>query len=302
MPTTKPKRPQLFDEYTRVTEDCPCPVCQRPDWCLIANNGKSVICRRVESKQKRGKAGWRHWLGTNKQAVPPRTEKVYLSPQQLQRYVGSITHRRHHPMIERQADLLGLKLDPLLTMRALYDPDMAVLAFPMLGANMKPLGVRFRRADGRKWSLKGGREGVLLSRPFTPAKPVWIAEGPTDSAALVQIGFRNLIGRPNCSGGDEIIRELLAAHPNTPVVIVADPEDAGRNGAVDLANILSNPTIVLVGNLDVRDFLLQKTRSRRLTSNPKCVILEGLTKDEEAEWVTLYRNRLGRIYDFSKIS
>lgn len=308
MPTTKPKLPGLFDEYTRATADCPCPICARPDWCLVANDGKACICSRVKSRQvkRSGRGtifGWRHWLGEEKQVTPPPpTEKTYLSTRQLQRYIGSITNRRHHLMIERQADLLGLKLDALLTMRALYDPDMAVLAFPMLGADMKPLGVRFRRADGRKWSLTGGREGVLLSRSFTPTKPVWIAEGPTDSAALVQLGLRNVIGRPNCMGGDGIIKELLASYPQTPVVIVSDPEEAGRSGAGDLANVLPNPTIVIVGNLDIRDYLLQKTRSRSLTRDPKCVILEGLTLDEEAEWTTLYRNRLGRIYDFSKVT
>lgn len=35
------------EEWIRVKKTRPCPICGRPDWCLIARNGWAVICPRI---------------------------------------------------------------------------------------------------------------------------------------------------------------------------------------------------------------------------------------------------------------
>ena len=60
-------------EMQRVSAANPCPVCKKPDWCLVAPDGSAAICHRIESEKKCGEAGWLHRLGGS---VP------YSSPKQ----------------------------------------------------------------------------------------------------------------------------------------------------------------------------------------------------------------------------
>jgi hypothetical protein len=51
--------------WQRVTKRRPCPVCERPDWCLFCgdlDNPEAAICARVESPKRAGEAGWLHVL------------------------------------------------------------------------------------------------------------------------------------------------------------------------------------------------------------------------------------------------
>ena len=46
----------------RVRRDNPCPICGKPDWCLIAGDKTAAICKRIESPKQCGEAGWLHRL------------------------------------------------------------------------------------------------------------------------------------------------------------------------------------------------------------------------------------------------
>jgi 5S rRNA maturation endonuclease (ribonuclease M5) len=295
---TKSKRkkrlPHLLEDYVRVTPECPCPKCGRPDWCLIHKSGLKVICTRVKSGNPRGKSGHLHYIKQGQ--VPPKLmlqKPEYLTPKQVQDYLDGISQARNANMIERQAKALGLSLDSIVMMHGRYDPDKAVLVFPMFEHRKMPTGCRFRRNDGKKYSLKGGREGLFFSREFTPTRPTWITEGPTDAAALCEIGFTNVIGRPNCSGGADIIKRLLSTHRTTPLIIISDPDECGVDGAKSLAQMVSNPTIVLVGPSDIRDFA-----TKRLKNDARASIIEGITGDDVTTWQPAWRNLTGQFFDF----
>ena len=58
------EHPSRVSAWQRVTKSCRCPVCGRPDWCLIAADGTAAICARVQSGKRCGEAGWLHRLGT----------------------------------------------------------------------------------------------------------------------------------------------------------------------------------------------------------------------------------------------
>jgi len=51
------------DSMNRVSKASPCPVCGRPDWCLVAADGSVAICQRVaDGAVKKTNAGWLHRL------------------------------------------------------------------------------------------------------------------------------------------------------------------------------------------------------------------------------------------------
>ena len=54
--------------FHKVSRREPCPVCGKPDWCVVSNDGGTAICFRVESDRPHGKGGWVHVL---KRTLPP---------------------------------------------------------------------------------------------------------------------------------------------------------------------------------------------------------------------------------------
>ena len=60
-------------KWVRVTKHNRCPVCDKPDWCLISEDGKAAICARIESANPVGNkgAGWIHRLDTARPLPPP---------------------------------------------------------------------------------------------------------------------------------------------------------------------------------------------------------------------------------------
>jgi phage/plasmid primase-like uncharacterized protein len=227
--------------------------------------------------------------------------REYLTTEEVERFLlaNEVTERAAN-LVDLQARKLGLAADNLYHFQVHYHADHAALLFPMFDAANQPIGARFRRSDGRKWSFKGGREGIFRPKRLVRTEPLWIAEGPTDAAALHHLGFLNVIGRPSCLSGGAIIQELLEPNKLQPVIIIADndPHGAGINGAVRLANQLPNPTIVLMGPSDLREFILQN----ELTSTCRSCIIECMTKDDDeaSEWRVVHTNSPGKVYNFAR--
>ncbi len=59
-------------KWVRANRRNPCPVCGKPDWCLLSQDGKAAICARIESDKPAGNkgAGWIHTLD-NSTPLPP---------------------------------------------------------------------------------------------------------------------------------------------------------------------------------------------------------------------------------------
>jgi phage/plasmid primase-like uncharacterized protein len=101
----------------------------------------------------------------------------------------------------------------------------------MRNANREIIGLRTRHADGHKESVQGSRSGLFMALDQDPCDPLLIAEGPTDTAALLELGF-DAVGRPSCNGGGDYLVPLVA---NRRIVIVADDDVPGWAGANALA-------------------------------------------------------------------
>ncbi len=82
--------------WLRVNKDSPCPICGKPDWCLVSQGGSAVICARVQSDREVGRAGWLHKLTESQEPIglpKPRKhaqEAVKASPDILDKVYRSL--------------------------------------------------------------------------------------------------------------------------------------------------------------------------------------------------------------------
>ncbi|MFZ2035535.1 MAG: hypothetical protein WBL37_09200 [Dehalococcoidales bacterium] len=55
--------------WIKVSKQMHCPICDKPDWCMIARDGSAALCARVESDRAAGTkgSGWIHRLTDNPQ-------------------------------------------------------------------------------------------------------------------------------------------------------------------------------------------------------------------------------------------
>jgi phage/plasmid primase-like uncharacterized protein len=104
-----------------------------------------------------------------------------------------------------------------------------VWTFPMADAQGQVVGMRLRAPNGAKFSVRGGTEGLFLPAKLESADQILMPEGPTDTAALLDLGF-SVVGRPSCHGGTDHLRSLVQRLQPTEVVVVAD-NDAVQEGA-----------------------------------------------------------------------
>jgi DNA primase len=111
----------------------------------------------------------------------------------------------------------------------------------MVGTDGAVRGIRLRRPGGYKFAVKDGRDGLFLPAGAEAAGgPLLICEGPTDAAALIDMGFGAgaVAGRPSCTGGVKLLCELVRRRRPLEVVVLADGDEPGRRGAANLASVL----------------------------------------------------------------
>jgi len=107
----------------------------------------------------------------------------------------------------------------------------------MLNADGDVVGIRLRTDCEFKYSIRGGRQGLFVPEGIAGIEPLLIAEGPSDTAALLDLGFA-AVGRPSCNGGGSLLRKYVSRYDIKQVVIVADRDSAGVHGAESLLEIL----------------------------------------------------------------
>lgn len=236
-------------KWRRVSKHESCPICSKQDWCLVTGperNPTAAICARIESAKRVGRdgGGWLHRLRDDGYQQPRRrTVRIAIPAAAVTPDVTGLAHRYEKAIrseaLGRLADSLGLSVDSLRRLRVGWSAEHWAYSFPMTDAGDKVLGIRLRLPNGRKLSVRGGREGLFIPADLADAGPLLISEGPTDCAALVDLGFA-CVGRPNCTGGVRLLVDLVCARQVAKVVIVADFDAHGRGqrGADNLAAVL----------------------------------------------------------------
>jgi hypothetical protein len=177
-----------------------------------------------------------------------------------ERFIGAMAT----PALCGLARGLGVSVVNLRRLRIGWSTRHGAWSFPMTGAAGRVLGIRLRKQNGRKFAVSGGREGLFLPADLDTRGRILICEGPTDTAALLDLDFA-AVGRPSCTGGVRLLVELVQRYRPVDVVVVADGDGPGRRGADNLASVLTAyaPAVRVIeppsGINDARDWMRQGT-------------------------------------------
>lgn len=211
----------------RVNRQSPCPICGKTSWCLIAKDGTDAICPRTWSaKEIKGRdgqfVGYYHKLDGSV-SVPPPPPKP-----QKQRQINNFSvyasecHKRFD-MPELLAKSLGVSTKSLVRLEV--GIDGATYTFPMRDGEGNIIGIRLRSPMGRKYAVPGSRNGLFIPHGVYQGSTerLYIVEGPTDCAALLDLGL-NAIGRAACMGQESMVNQFLRRRRE--VVIIADNDES----------------------------------------------------------------------------
>ena len=231
-------------DWRRVSRSKPCPICEKPDWCSVSADGTVALCQRVESPKRIGDAGWLHRLTDDPRDVRRSVRTVRLAPiptqiADLTKLADRCKAAVNHGDLQSLADSLGLSVASLQRLGIGWSADHRAWSFPMTDTARQLRGIRLRRPDGFKFAVKGGRDGLFIPAGLHHADmPLLICEGPTDTAAILDTGFGNVIGRPSCTGGTRLIVAHVKRTTPAEVVIMSDADAPGLRGANALASVL----------------------------------------------------------------
>jgi hypothetical protein len=232
---------------------------------LLSADGTAAICPRVESPRRAGEAGYLHRLGE----VPagPRRHVRHVRLAAAGPDLGPLAEQCRAALdagrLHQLAAGLGLTPASLTALGVGWSAAHRGYTFPMTEAGGRVVGIRLRGPDGRKWAVRGSKAGLHIPAgpPFRPGGQLLIAEGPTDCAALLDLGFPAAVGRYSCQGDLRLLAALARQWRPGEAVIVADADEPGRRGADSLASVLVcyAPAVRVIeppgGVKDVRDYL-----------------------------------------------
>jgi len=243
-----------------VTKREPCQCCAKPDWCLIKDDGTEALCQRVESDKRWGDAGWLHKLTD---PIP-----VYRAPKPKRKPepppdFGKLAWRCMDTLPDQDdlARQLGVSEESLGRLIYGYSKRHMCWTFPMRLPNGAICGILRRFRDGTKRTWKGSRNGLFVPTNLHAGLPLWICEGPTDTAAMLTVGLE-AIGRMGNTGGKAMLIEYVTRWKCRDIIIMADRDRAGSDaerltlhGAESLAGELTGKHVRIVrppGKKDAR--------------------------------------------------
>ena len=242
--------------YTRVSKLNPCPVCKKADWCRVFADGW-VECMRVQSDRPAKSGGWMHSQGQLPISASPPLPLRFKSP------VPTINATKLHrdwlaattpTQLAEFAATLGLSVAVIVSANAAWAGLFSAWAFPMCDGHGNILGIRLRRPDGFKFAVRGSRQGIFIA-DVPPQKTLFVCEGPTDTAAAVELGLF-AVGRPNCCCGGADIKVFARRHQCNRVVMISDNDKPGLDGACKVGAEIKLPFAVYVPPAkDLREFV-----------------------------------------------
>ena len=266
-------------DWHNVSRKEPCPICHKTDWCSVSNDGVVCVCHRIESPYPtKGGTGWIHrlkerssvgssvsWLVRSRRTTNQPTNQETNNPHAAGYFAalpkGEI-QRRLCLRLERD---LGLPKEMLEMHDVRWDPKAYAVAFPMRNAEGEVTGIRYRQlGTGRKWALKGSKDGLFYVPGFNPAyEELVVCEGPTDKLAAASAGL-NAVGRSSCMTGAALLRQFIRDRHIKHVTIIGDndkPHDRpdgtwwrpGLDGAEKLARDLRVSARIALPPPEIKD-------------------------------------------------
>lgn len=155
--------------------------------------------------------------------------------------------------VERLAVDLGVTFDSLWRLWTTWSETHAAFAFPMSDHTGHIIGIRLRQLSGQKLAIKGSKQGLFIPR-IGYEYDLYVTEGPTDCAALLSMGLF-AIGKASAMQGPEEIVKFIQKNRIRRVIVIADNDTAGLNGAKKLIDACPVPCCELVlPAKDAREF------------------------------------------------
>ncbi len=126
------------------------------------------------------------------------------------------------------SESLGVSPESLIQLSMGWNGTSAY-SFPMRDESNAVIGIRLRSINGKKWSVTGSRSGLFIPRKLPCTGPIYVVEGPTDTAAMLTLGLC-CIGRPsNTAGNQHIVDYAKRFLPRRDVVIVQNNDPVGSD-------------------------------------------------------------------------
>lgn len=249
--------------WQRVTMQFPCLVCEHPDWCTRSEIGS--CCMRVSSPRPMKNGGWLHRLDAESKPPIHYTPAAPVPTIDATAILETWSYNTSPSQLDSFANELGVTSEALIRLGCCRSDSHRAWAFPMRDGASQIVGIRLRYDNGEKRAVRGSRSGLFI--PVSPPQhTAWIAEGPTDCAAILSLGLFS-IGRPSCSGGNVQLRMALKERRISKAVVIADNDpdkyrpdgeryNPGLDGAKRLAEELDCPTCILIPpTKDARQFV-----------------------------------------------
>ena len=121
-------------------------------------------------------------------------------------------------------------------------------------------GIQLRTVKGNKNSITGSSSGIFRSHDAVDSDILYITEGCTDAMTLYDLGF-NSIGKQSCNSTDNIVYNYVLDYHFNNILIMADNDKPGIDGANNLKEILSeiidNIIIMIPPYNDVREWRIK---------------------------------------------
>jgi len=214
--------------WIRTSKANPCPICQKPDGCLIEPDGSAVCCARVPSPILKGApfvGGWIHKLSdsTDKLIVRKPNRVRRTAPSDIPRLALEYSENmRNWSDLQR---MLGVSRSALERLQVGWDGRN--WSFPMRNESEQVTGITLRPRQGKKFSVTGSVAGVYWPEGVEAAsvETLFLPEGPTDCAALLDLDCE-AIGRYSCRAGLDILAGILQQARRRMLVFVADNDTA----------------------------------------------------------------------------
>lgn len=259
----------------------PCPICHKKKWCGFLPGSSKVICMNVPSDHPTKNGGFLHDTGNTENAPEP----TRIEKRRAARVAGGVNLQKIHQdsvsafergIRDMGSCVLGVSFDSLRRMEA--GLIGTALSFPMRDGLKKLVGFRLRYPDGKKLTVKGTHNGLFIPTALKPDGSLLICEGPTDCAALLDLGY-SAVGRPSCSGGTDHLIQFLKGQWRD-IVIISDNDEpreiAGRiicpgiDGAMRLAGDLfryaRSIKVILPKFKDIREWVRKGATSQAVNA------------------------------------
>jgi len=186
---------------------------------------------RVQSDHAAADGGWYHDYNGER---PAYIGKPRIAPRRIN--VAEVSKSFNSTSIDTLARQLGVSVQSLEAIEAAwvsaenirkfdadYKSNDGAWTFPMKNGMGETVGFRTRYSNGNKLALKGSQGGLFIP-DIEPEDIAYLPEGPTDTAALLTMGFY-AIGRPSCNSGTEFLRQALKRLKIYRVVVIADNDE-----------------------------------------------------------------------------